>query len=275
MAFIIQNSTSLVFEVPRESSEWHLDELRRRFASELSIRNEIPEVHQLTMEWNEGAIESAKKEVLAILRSWEGERPQQFIIVFTNSSGDRLIEIVSAIYLIENGKVEMGVTECLSELYEVLTGPDIRELLSSLREKQQSNSPPDVVVRSKPLTINAVIRSMNFKNFENNLDGPPTICRYDISQRSLPQAMCSTASIIQKMLLVQKEDQGPYKFSFTLPQMGKITVRTARMQGFVNFKCKNFGGMKEGVGVILKTIEQEQFKILNLNITGYTVKLPQ
>ena len=275
MTFIIQNSTSLVFEVPRESSESALNELRRRCASELSIRNEIPEVYQFTREWNEDAIESAKKEVVAILRNWEGERPQQFMIVFTNSSGDRLVEIVSALYSIENGKVEIHATECPSELYTALTGSDMRDLLSPLIEKQQSNFPPAVVVRSKPLTINSVIRSMNFKSFENNLDGPPTICRFDIFQESLPQAMCSTARIIQKMLLVQKEDQGPYKFSFTLPQMGKITVRTARMQGFVNFKCKNFGGMKEGVDAILQTIEEEQFRILNLNITGYTIKFPQ
>src|SRR6267154_1685686 len=97
--------TPIVFQVPRNMSATDLTKietsLASQFQSTLSIRNEVPDIHQFIVEWNTDAIESAKKSVLAVLSNWEGVRPKQFIVAFTNSFRDRLVDIISVKYSIE------------------------------------------------------------------------------------------------------------------------------------------------------------------------------
>lgn len=271
------NKPSYIFEVPSNISKEQI----QRFDSEIvatyghtySIHNEIPDIHQFTIEWNSEAIALAKKNVLSVLRKWDGERPQQFVLIFTNSSQNRLMEIGNLTYFIEDKKVRIENSQCLPELYNALTGTDVLRMLEPILDQPQSRYRPVIAIRRKPFKLDALVKEMGFKTFENDLDRPPTIHKYDLSKKTMTHAFKWIFSRLCEELKRQKNNLHSYKLSFTLPQSAKISIRTTREHKLLNIKVCNMKNNEKEVDYFLSAIKRRGFSVSYMGVLGSVNKV--
>lgn len=257
--------TSTKIFTPHISSVQEIEEHKAAvLTTDPSSHNEIPVRHELTFEWNEQHLQETSRQILIQLKNWDGQRPQEFILLFTKDSQQTLVDIVSVTYSITNDGFKIDYTQCIEALRSALTN---KEIYQALKEAESRRIIPLVAkfnFTQKPVKIYQLIAQKAFKNFENPLDNPAYPLYFDLSSKKITDSIEEMDALLEKGFSYQKRHLTAVKIRFTMEKGSKIIWRTSRIQNCWQLHLKHLPSFEIEKLVLKKAEAIAQAKKLDL-----------